>query len=261
MVSAFANQVAVITGASSGLGLALGQALAAEGCKVGLIARRRDLLEAAVQGLTRTGHTAAFAVADVAERSQILSAIEELRRQLGPIDLMIANAGVGARTSVEAFETIHVEMMMRVNVLGMAYCFEAVLSDMLQRRQGHLAAVSSLAAYNGLPTHAAYSSSKAAINVFLDGLRRGLHGSGVAVTTICPGFIRTAMTADHKFKMPWLLGPDEAARRIVRALRRKVKVYDFPWPTALIMKTINRLPDWLLVPLVRRMMTSPPEEG
>jgi short-subunit dehydrogenase len=261
MAGAFADQVAVITGASSGLGLALSQTLAAEGCKVGLIARRRDLLETAVQDLVSQGSTAAFAAADVAERSQILTAVEDLRRQLGPIDLMIANAGVSAPTRVQAFDTVHVEMLMRVNVLGMAYCFEAVLPEMLQRRQGHLAAVSSLAAYNGLPTHAAYSSSKAAINVFLDGLRRGLYGSGVAVTTICPGFIRTAMTAEHKFRMPWLLGPDEAARRIVRALRRKVKVYDFPWPTAVLMKLMARLPDWLVVRLVNRFMGAPAAEG
>src|SRR5262249_10195608 len=142
MAGVFANQVAVITGASSGLGLAVTQALAQEGCKVGLIARRRDLLETATQTLTSAGHTAAFTVADVAERSEVFSAVEELRRRLGPIDLMIANAGVGSPTRVEAFDTTHVEMLMRVNVLGLAYCFEAVLPEMLARRHGHLVGVS-----------------------------------------------------------------------------------------------------------------------
>ena len=75
------------------------------------------------------------------------------------------------------------------------------------------------------------------------------------------GFIRTAMTAEHKFKMPFLLTPEEAARRIVRALRRKVKVYDFPWQTALMMKFLTRVPDWLLVPIVNRIMKPPPGEG
>jgi short-subunit dehydrogenase len=258
MAGAFANQVAVITGASSGLGLAVAQALAREGCKVGLIARRRDLLQAAAESI---GTTAAFAVADVTERSQVLAAVEELRRRLGPIDLMIANAGVGSPTRVRAFDTAHVETLMRVNVLGLAYCFEAVLPEMLQRQRGHLVGVSSLAAYNGLPTHSAYSASKAAVKVFLDGLRRGLHGSGVAVTCLVPGFIRTAMTAEHKFKMPFLLTPDQAARRIVRALRRKVQVYDFPWQTALLMKLMGWLPDGWVVPIIQRIMKTPPGEG
>ncbi len=261
MAGAFLNQVAVITGASGGLGLALAHALAREGCKVGLLARRRDLLEAAAGALKAEGHAAAFAVADVADRDQVLAAVEELRRRLGPVDLMIANAGVGAPTRLRPFETSHVEKLFRVNVLGLAYCFEAVLPEMLARRRGHLAGVSSLAAYNGLPTHAAYSASKAAVKTLLDGLRRGLYGSGVAVTTVCPGFVRTAMTAEHRFKMPFLLTAEQAARRIVRALRRKVKVYDFPWQTALLMKLMGALPDWLVVRIVGRVMNSPAAEG
>lgn len=254
MAQSFANQVAVITGASDGIGLAVARALAVEGCKVGLIARRRDRLDAAVSELTQAGHTAACAAADVADRGQVLAAFDDLRRQLGPIDLMVGNAGIGSPTRVQQFDSAHVEALFRVNVLGLSYCVEAVLPDMLQRKQGHLAGVSSLAAYNGLPSHSAYSASKAAVKVFLDGLRRALYGSGVAVTAIVPGFIRTAMTAEHKFKMPFLLEPEQAATRIVRALRRKVKVYDFPWQTAMLMKLMNTLPDGLLTRLVNRMM-------
>jgi short-subunit dehydrogenase len=123
---------------------------------------------------------------------------------------------------------------------------------MLERRCGHLAAISSIAAYKGLPGESAYTSSKAAVNVFMDGLRIQLRSKGIAVTTICPGFVQTPMTEVNEFKMPWLLSADEAARRIVGALKRKRKIYNFPWQMALFMKLARWAPDWL----VERMMHS-----
>jgi short-subunit dehydrogenase len=147
--------------------------------------------------------------------------------------------------------TAQIENMFRVNVLGVVYSIEAVLPEMLQRGQGHLAAVSSLAAYKGLPGESAYCASKAAVNSYMEGLRIHLRGRKLTVTTICPGFIKTPMTDVNKFKMPWLMSADEAARRIARALRRQVKVYNFPWQTTLLMKLTRWAPDWL----VKRVMS------
>ncbi|HEY7157209.1 MAG TPA: SDR family NAD(P)-dependent oxidoreductase [Gemmataceae bacterium] len=248
----FAGQVVVVTGASSGIGWALARVLAAEGCKVGLVARRREPLADLATEIEKTGGVAAFATGDVAERGQAIAAIHEVAGRLGPIDLLIANAGVGAPTTIEPFNVADVEKMFRVNVLGMVYSLEAVLPQMLERRRGHLAAVSSIAAYKGLPGESAYTSSKAAVNVFMDGLRVQLRSKGIAVTTICPGFVKTPMTEVNEFKMPWLLSADEAARRIVHALKRKRKVYNFPWQMSLFMKFARWAPDWL----VERMMHS-----
>lgn len=253
-----AGQVAVITGASSGIGWELARALAAEGCKVGLTARRREPLAELAGQIEKAGGNAAFAVADVAEREQIVAAIRDLAARLGPIDLLIANAGVGAPTTVEPFNVGDIEKMFRVNVMGVVYSLEAVLPQMLQRRCGHLAAISSLAAYHGLPGESAYTSSKAAVNVFMDGLRVQLRSKGIAVTTICPGFVKTPMTEPNEFKMPWLLTAEEAARRIVRALKRKRKVYNFPWQTALLMKCGRWAPDWLLDRMMRTYNDNPP---
>ena len=108
-----------------------------------------------------------------------------------------------------------IEEMFRVNTLGVVYAIEAVLPEMLHRGRGHLAAVSSLAAYKGMPGESAYCASKAAVNCYLEGLRIHLRDTGIAVTTLCPGFVRTPMTAVNEFHMPWLLEADEAARRIV----------------------------------------------
>jgi short-subunit dehydrogenase len=148
--------------------------------------------------------------------------------------------------------------MVRVNLLGVIYSIEAVLPEMLHRGRGHLAAVSSLAAYKGLPGESAYCASKAAVNTYLEGLRIQLRGKGVAVTTICPGFIKTPMTDVNNFKMPWLMQADKAARKIVRALRRRRKVYNFPWQTTLLMKLTRWLPDWVLARGMRKYNEDPP---
>jgi short-subunit dehydrogenase len=251
-------QVAVITGTSSGIGWALAKVLAAEGYRVGLIARRRDQLEALAAEITARGGTAAVAPADVGDRDQILAAFAALRGQLGPIDLMIANAGVGAPTLLDPMNVADTEKMMRINLLGVVYCLEAVLPEMLRRGRGHVAAVSSLAAYKGMPGESAYCASKAAVNTFLEGLRIHLRDRGVAVTTICPGFVKTPMTEINDFHMPWLLSAEEAARRIFRALRRRRKVYNFPWQTTLLMKLLAWLPDWFVARLMTKYNEQPP---
>jgi short-subunit dehydrogenase len=247
---AFANQVAVVTGASSGIGWALARELARQQCRVGLVARRRERLEALAAEIRAAGGTAAWAEADVSDRTQTLTACNTLREQLGPADLLIANAGVGYPTFLEPVNTGQIEEMFRVNVLGVVYSLEAVLPEMLRRGRGHVAAVSSLAAYQGLPGESAYCASKAAVNTYLDGLRIQLRSRGIAVTTFCPGFVKTPMTDVMHNPMPWLMNADEAARRMVRALRRRRKVYNFPWQTALLMRLTRWAPDWLIARVV-----------
>jgi short-subunit dehydrogenase len=138
------------------------------------------------------------------------------------------------------------------------YAIDAALPAMLARGSGHVAAVSSLAAYRGLPGESAYCASKAAVNVYLEGLRVQLRGRGVAVTAVCPGFVRTPMTAPNKFHMPWVMGPDEAAARILRGLRRRKKVDNFPWTTTALMKLTRWAPDWLLALAFRGYLENPP---
>jgi short-subunit dehydrogenase len=255
----FADQVAVITGASSGIGRALARVLAAEGARVGLVARRAPELAALAAEVAAAGGTAAYAPADVSQRAPTVAAIDQVAAQLGPVDLLIANAGVGAPTVVQpALNVADVEKMFRVNVFGVVYALEAVLPQMLQRGRGHVAAVSSMAAYRGLPGESAYCSSKAAVNTFMEGLRVQLRGRGVAVTTICPGFVRTPMTEVNQFKMPFLLEADDAARRIVGALRRRRKVYNFPWQMAVLMKVTAWLPDWALARAMSKYNEDPP---
>ena len=174
------------------------------------------------------------------------AAFASVRNQLGPIDLVFANAGVGKPTLLDPINIADVEDMVRVNLMGVVYTLSAALPEMLTRKSGHLVAVSSLAGYRGLPGESAYCASKAAVNVYLDGLRAHLRGTGVQVTTACPGFVKTPMTATNTFHMPGLMTAEAAASRIVRAVKRGRKVYNFPWRVHLMVKLSRWLPDRLI---------------
>ena len=156
-----AGKVAVVTGASSGIGWALAKQLAADGCTLGLIARRAEPLAELAAQLPK----AAFATADVSDRVQVDAAVAALRQQLGPIDLAFANAGVGMPTLLDPVNVADVEAMIRVNVLGVVYLCAAVMPEMLKRKSGHLVGVSSLAGYRALPGESAYCASRTGCGV------------------------------------------------------------------------------------------------
>ena len=240
------GKVAILTGASSGIGLALAKELAGDGYSLGLVARRREPLELLAKEIKQTGGKADFETADVSDRPGLLAAIHRLTERLGPVDLLVANAGAGATTNLEPMNVPEVEQMIRVNLFGVIYAIEAVLPDMLQRKAGQIAAVSSLAAYKGFPGQSGYCASKAAVKIYLEGLRIQLRPKGIAVTTICPGFVRTPMTASHTFNMPFLMEPTDAAHRVARALRRKTKVLNFPWQLSRMVKICYWVPDWIM---------------
>ena len=146
--------------------------------------------------------------------------------------------------------TADVEQTIRVNVMGVIYSIEAVLPGMIARRRGHLLAISSLAAFKGLPGESAYCASKAAVNAYMEGLRIALRSKGVVVTTVCPGFVETPMTPMDS-ATPFLMSADAAARRIARLIaRRRGGVVRFPLPMSLLMSLIARLPDAVVARLV-----------
>jgi short-subunit dehydrogenase len=239
-------RVSVVTGASSGLGAGLARELTRRGDRVGVIARRREMIDSLAAELRAEGCTVVAVAADVGDKFSLQSAVDQLRTELGPIDLMIANAGLGKPDFLDPFTVDDIEAMIRVNLLGVVYSLNAVLPEMLARGKGHFVGVSSMGAYNGMPGSAGYTASKAGVNTFLKGIRIQLRDTGVRVTTVCPGFIRTPMTDVNEFKMPWLLEPDVAARMVLRAIDRGVKVYNFPWQLALLTHVLKRLPDWCI---------------
>jgi short-subunit dehydrogenase len=254
-------RVALITGASSGLGRELARQLAGDGWRVGLVARRAEQLAEVCAEIVQSGGEAHYGVADVRDWRQTQAAIELLTSRLGCAQWVIANAGVAPPESVRAISVEDLRRMIEVNYLGVVHTFSAVLPAMLDRGSGRLAAVSSLAAFRGLPSMCGYAASKAAVNAFLQGLRVELRGTGIEVTTICPGYIATPMTARNVGAMPFLLQADDAARRIVRALERGRREVAFPWPLALAAKLNRHAPDWLVHLLSpREVVDAPPTD-
>lgn len=242
----FDQKNVVITGAAGGIGSELVKQLAAKGSRLGLISRREDRLRELCCEVEQAGGTAVYAVADMEDRVSVLAGFSAIEDQLGQIDTMIANAGTGEPDVIEPFDTARFERTMRVNWFGLVYSIEAVLPAMLERKRGHLVAVSSLRAYRGLPGFAGYSSSKAAIKVLMEGLRVDLRTRGVRVTTVFPGFVRTAMTESKNFPKPWMMEADYAARRTLQAISRGRKIDNFPWQLTLMTRFGQLMPDWVI---------------
>jgi short-subunit dehydrogenase len=245
----FDQKAVVITGAAGGIGSELATQLAAQGCRLGLISRREDRLSELCDQITATGGEAFYALANVDDRNQVVTAVETVRKQLGRVDMLIANAGIGDPDVIEPFATERFERLMQVNWFGLLYSIEAVLPEMLERGDGCLVAVSSLRAYRGLPGFAGYGASKAAINKLMEGLRVELSERGIQVTTLCPGFVQTAMTEGKDFPKPWMMQPADAARRMIDAIRRQRKVHNFPWQLNVMTRLGQVMPDWV----IRRM--------
>jgi short-subunit dehydrogenase len=242
------NKVVLITGASSGIGRALGIELARRGAAVGLLARRRELLDEIVDQITEAGGRAMALPADVIHADQVRAAACELRRKFGYIDLLVANAGVGGTTYAVDLCEKEVAQVIRVNVLGTVNSVTAVIPHMIQRGSGQLVAISSLAAYRGLPKSAAYCASKAGVSALFESLRIDLLNTGVDVTIIHPGFIKTPLTAG-RMRMPYLMELDDAVRKMIWAIEKRKKSYSFPWQLASIVRACMLLPiplyDWI----------------
>lgn len=254
-------QNVIITGASTGIGKSLAKQMASKGYRVGLLARRAELLKEVAEEIQQSGGQAVWEAADIKNRHQTRDSIQKLVDRLGGIDILVANAGVGAPTTLKPWNVEDQEAMIIVNLLGVIYSMESVLPLMLDNKKGHLVAISSLAAFKGLPGESGYTASKAGLNTFMEGLRIQLRSKGIHVSTICPGFIRTPMTEVNDFKMPWLLEAEEAAAIILKGIQRKVRVLRFPWQTSLLMRIVSWLPDWLIDKVMVKYNEAPPMPG
>lgn len=252
MPAASSGPVAIVTGASSGLGEGLSLALAREGWTVGLLARRAQELARVSDAIVRDGGRAAFRSCDVSDRAEVEEALDALRDELGPAELLVCNAGMSEVTPAQALDPEVVARLVAVNFLGAVWPVAHLLPAMLERDRGHLVAVGSLAGYGGLSGSAAYSASKGALHHFFESLRIDLHGSGVDVTVITPGYVRTPLTDRNAHPMPFMVELDDAVATMMSAIRRRKRLHAFPAPLSTLMRVAQVLPRALRDRLARR---------
>ena len=231
----------LITGASSGIGAALARAYAAPGVRLALGGRSTARLEEVVAACREAGADAEPRSVDVTDRDAMAAWIEAVD-DAAPLDLVIANAGISGSAREGTPEAARTRAMFAVNVDGTLNTVEPALARMRGRRRGHLALMSSLASFRGMPSAPAYCATKAAVRIYGEGLRGRLARDGIAVSVICPGFVRTPMTAANPFSMPLLMTPERAAAIIRRGLDRRLARIAFPLRLLLATRLIAALP-------------------
>jgi len=221
---------------------------------LGLIARRP-------LGVSLPGTIAAYPV-DVTDERALAAAAQDFIGRFGAPDLVIANAGISAGTLGEDIRDVaKLRRVLEVNVTGLAATLAAFAPAMRKAGRGTLAGIASVAGFRGLAGNGAYSSSKAAAITWMESLRTELYGSGVSVVCICPGYIDTPLTHVNRFRMPFLLSADDAARRIARAIARRPRVAVIPWQMALVSVVLRAMPGWLYDRLAARAPRKPREPG
>ena len=186
------------------------------------------------------------------------AAAESFVAHFGLPDLVIANAGVSAGTSGEDLRDVaHLRRLLDVNVVGVAVTLAAFAPAMRKAGRGTLACIASVAGFRGLAGNGAYSGSKAAALTWMESLRTEMHGSGVSVVSICPGYIDTPMTRVNRFRMPFLISADDAARRIARAIAARRRLAVIPWQMALVSVLLRAMPGWLFDRIASRAPRKP----
>lgn len=250
------NQAAVvITGASDGIGKGIAIAFAEKGARIGLIARRKELLEALAVELRKAGAAEVkVAAIDVTDFAAQRSALEEMDRDFKGITHLVLNAGISGRTVTEEDSWSEVEKCLTVNLMAALNAAEWMKPRMVARKSGTIAGVSSIAAARGLPDSGAYSSSKAGLTTYLESLRVDLAPYGIHVVTVAPGYIRTALTAANRGAMPFLMDANEAGRIFAEGILKGKKLVVAPWQYLWVMRLLRILPTWIYDPAVTRFI-------
>ena len=244
-----------LTGASSGIGAALARHYAGRGARLGLVSRNPEKLERVAASMP--GDPVRYP-ADVADAPALAAAAADFLVRDGVPDIVIANAGISVGTLTEYAEDLPVfERVMRTNVLGVVATFQPFVAAMRRRGSGRLVGIASVAGIRGLPGAGAYSASKAALIAYLESLRVELHGSGVKVVTLAPGYVATPMTAVNDYPMPFLIDADQAAARLAHAIDAGRRYAVVPWQMAWAARALALIPRPLYEALFARAGRKP----
>lgn len=239
----------VITGASSGIGYSLAKRLAARGWQVSAIARRYEKLSE----LQQQSASISPISADVSDIEQVRLAFLKAEKISGPVDMAILNAGIYTPIDVKSFSSETFVKQMQVNYFGIIHCLDHLLPAMLNRGNGHIALMGSVAGYRGLPKSAAYGPTKAAIQNLAEALYFDLNPKGIKLQVINPGFVETEATAVNDFVMPDLISSDMAAGHVIKGLDEDSFEISFPKSFVRKMKFMRLLPSRVYLSLTAKL--------
>ena len=233
------DKIAIVTGASSGIGRATALALAKEGACVALTARRESSLRELADEIERMGRKTIVLPTDVTQRGQVESMAQAVLSQWGRVDILIANAGEYIQGPIVDLDPAELQRSLDVNYFGGVYCIKAVLPAMLAQKSGHILTVTSMDGKIGLPPDAPYVSAKFALTGFCEVLRQEVSDQGIAVTNVLPGRVDTVMIEHLRFS--WVspkISPESVARSIIDAIRKRKPIVIVP-PQAKLLYYIN----------------------
>lgn len=246
-----AGRIAWVTGAGSGIGRALAVRLARDGWQVAVSARTVADLETVAAEVPDRIHPYPL---DVTDADAARDTVARIEARLGQIDLAVLNAGTYRPDTADDFDVGAFGATVDVNLMGRVHCLAPLLPRMLGRRSGHIAVVSSVAGYVGLPGAAAYGATKAALINMCEALHPQLAARHVRLSVVNPGFVDTPLTQKNDFPMPFLISANEAVDHILRGLRAGRFEIAFPWKMVLSLKLLALLPAPLFFAITRRMM-------
>ena len=243
-------KTAWVTGASTGIGAEVARQLAAAGVKVAASARSAEKLSA-------LGAAILPVPLDVTDAAACREAVAQIEAHIGPLDLAVLGAGTYTPVAVDKIDPALFSHMMETNYMGVVNCVSALVPGMIALGQGHLSWIASVAGYMGLPKSAAYGPTKAALINLAESLHPELKQKGVSVSVINPGFVATPLTAQNDFPMPFLMAPEEAARRTIEGLASGRFEVAYPRRFVAILKAVRLLPYPLFFKLISRAVLKP----
>jgi len=250
------NKVILLTGASSGIGYSLAKSLPKENCSLALISRRKNILEELIADSKNAGVKLLSYKCDVGNIDEVRKVFEQVKNDFGKIDIAILNAGTSHRLDIKNYSSEFAREIFNVNVFGIINFVEQLLPDFIERKEGMIVAVSSLAESRGFPKSGFYNASKSAASLMLESLRIELKPYNIKVITVKPGFVRTPMTDKNDFHMPSLMDVNKAVKIIIDGIKKEKRIIQFPFTTVIGSKIVKFVPDWLFDYLMSKPLPS-----